>query len=123
LHSSEPFKDDNVRLGSGIELDPDQSPRQQKSDFVRKRRGTSLLGHLHASGLPAAAVPVGNLIRPATEAESRITAGEDKTYDTADHVANLRAINVTPHVTQNRAVIKTGKNRNSAIAGKDMRCA
>jgi FtsH-binding integral membrane protein len=26
----------------------------------------------------------------------RITAGEDKAYDTADHVANLRAINVTP---------------------------
>ena len=45
----------------------------------------------------------------------RITAGEDKAYDTADHVANLRAIGVTPHVTQNRAVTKTGKTRNSAI--------
>ena len=39
----------------------------------------------------------------------RITAGEDKAYDTADHVANLRAINVTPHVTQNNAVTITGK--------------
>jgi hypothetical protein len=37
----------------------------------------------------------------------RITVGEDKAYDTADHVANLRAINVTPHVTQNNAVSKT----------------
>src|SRR4029453_10617159 len=37
----------------------------------------------------------------------RITAGEDKAYDTADHVANLRAINVTPHVTQNQVVTKT----------------
>src|SRR5258705_170308 len=45
----------------------------------------------------------------------RITAGEDKAYDIADHVANLRAIGVTPHVTQNQAVTKTGKNRNSAI--------
>ena len=45
----------------------------------------------------------------------RITAGEDKAYDTADHVANLRAINVTPHVTQNHAVTKTGNNRKSAI--------
>ena len=27
----------------------------------------------------------------------RITAGEDKAYDTADHVTNLRAMNVTPH--------------------------
>src|SRR6266853_4729722 len=45
----------------------------------------------------------------------RITAGEDKAYDTADHVANLRAINVTPHVTHNQAVTKTGKTRHSAI--------
>ncbi|WP_394570380.1 IS5 family transposase, partial [Bradyrhizobium sp. 31Argb] len=51
----------------------------------------------------------------------RITAGEDKAYDTADHVANLRAINVTPHVTQNQAVTKTGKNRNSAIDGRTTR--
>src|SRR6187200_2308318 len=51
----------------------------------------------------------------AKEAGHRITAGEDKAYDTADHVANLRAINVTPHVTQNRTVTKTGKTRNSAI--------
>src|SRR4030081_3134921 len=45
----------------------------------------------------------------------RITAGEDKAYDTADHVANLRAINGTPPVTQNQAVSKTGKSRKSAI--------
>src|SRR4030088_2132846 len=51
----------------------------------------------------------------AKEAGRRITVGEDKAYDTADHVANLRAINVTPHVTQNQAVTKTGKTRNSAI--------
>jgi hypothetical protein len=31
----------------------------------------------------------------------RITAGEDKAYDTADHVTNLRALNLTSHVTQN----------------------
>ena len=37
----------------------------------------------------------------AKEAGGRITVGEDKAYDTADHVAHLRAINVTPHVTQN----------------------
>jgi hypothetical protein len=38
------------------------------------------------------------------EASRRITAGEDKAYDTAEHVANLRALNVTPHVKQNNAV-------------------
>lgn len=45
----------------------------------------------------------------------RITAGEDRAYDTADHVAKLRAVNVTPHVTQNNSVTKTGKRRRSAI--------
>jgi len=45
----------------------------------------------------------------------RITAGADKAYDTADHVANLRASNVTPHVTQNNSPTKTGKSRRSAI--------
>ncbi|MGC2123530.1 MAG: IS5 family transposase [Xanthobacteraceae bacterium] len=51
----------------------------------------------------------------AREIGHRITAGADKAYDTTDHVANLRAINVTPHVTQNNGVTKTGKNRRSAI--------
>ena len=31
----------------------------------------------------------------------RITVGADKAYDTADFVANLRAMKVTPHVAQN----------------------
>jgi hypothetical protein len=39
----------------------------------------------------------------------------DKAYDTADHVANLRASNVTSHVTQNNSPTKTGKSRRSAI--------
>jgi hypothetical protein len=51
----------------------------------------------------------------AKQAGRRITVGEDKAYDTADHVANLRAINVTPHVTQNEAITSTGKRRHSAI--------
>src|SRR5438034_6645358 len=40
----------------------------------------------------------------AKEAGHRITVGEDKAYDSADHVANLRAINVTPHVAQNDSI-------------------
>ena len=45
----------------------------------------------------------------------RIAAGGDKEYDTADHVANPRTIGVKQNVTQNQAVTKTGKIRNSAI--------
>ena len=51
----------------------------------------------------------------AKQAGRRITVGEDKAYDTADHVANLRAINATPHVAQNDSITATGKRRQSAI--------
>ncbi|HUN00897.1 MAG TPA: IS5 family transposase [Halothiobacillus sp.] len=51
----------------------------------------------------------------------RITVGEDKAYDTADHVANLRDIGVTPHVTQNNGETKTGRRRRSAIDGRTTR--
>ena len=53
----------------------------------------------------------------------RITAGEDKAYDTLDHVAHLRAANVTPHVTQNTSITKTGKQRRSAIDQRTTRHA
>jgi hypothetical protein len=46
----------------------------------------------------------------AKEAGCRITVGEDKAYDTADHVAYLRAINVTPHLTQNDCRLTRLKN-------------
>jgi transposase len=57
----------------------------------------------------------------AKEAGHRITAGADKAYDTADHVAALRAANVTPHAAQNDCVTKTGKRRKSAIDGRTTR--
>ena len=46
----------------------------------------------------------------------RITAGEDKPYDTRDHVADLRAAGITPHVAQ-----KTGRNGGSAIDDRTTR--
>jgi hypothetical protein len=73
---------------------------------MENQHGLAVAGRVtHANGTAARRKAAGR----------RITAGEDKAYDTADHVANLRAIGVTPHVTQNQAVTKTGKNRNSAI--------
>ncbi len=41
--------------------------------------------------------------------------GSDKAYDTSDHVANLRKIEITPHVARNDAPTKTGRRRKSAI--------
>jgi len=54
----------------------------------------------------------------AKETGHRITVGEDKAFDSADHVAKLRAINVTPHVAQNDSLTSTGKRRQSAIDGR-----
>ena len=51
----------------------------------------------------------------AKEEGHRLTVGEDKAYDTADHVAALRELGVTPHVTQNNFTTKSGKTRKSAI--------
>jgi hypothetical protein len=36
----------------------------------------------------------------------RITVGEDKAYDSRDHVTALRRMNVTPHVAQNDALTR-----------------
>src|SRR5262245_50545568 len=66
------------------------------------------------AGYPAPRAPPPKLGR-------RITVGEDKAYDTADHVTNLRAINVTPHVAQNDSITSTGKRRRSAIDGRTTR--
>jgi transposase len=55
----------------------------------------------------------------AKQAGRRITVGEDKAYDTADHVTNLRAINVTPHVTQYNSAGTRG--RQSAIDARTSR--
>ena len=51
----------------------------------------------------------------------RLTVGEDKAYDTADHVAALREIGVTPHVKRNDAETKTGRRRRSAIDARTTR--
>ena len=45
----------------------------------------------------------------------RITLGSDRAFDVAEHVANLRQMNVTPHVAQNTS------NRRSAIDGRTTR--
>ncbi len=51
------------------------------------------------------------MLRAKVKKLGRRITGEDKAYDTADHVTNLRAINVTPHVAQNDSITSTGKRR------------
>jgi transposase len=83
---------------------------------MENRHGLAVAGMVtHANGTAERRASEIMLKAKRKAAGHRITAGEDKAYDTADHVANLRAIGVTPHVTQNQAVTKTGKARTSAI--------
>lgn len=83
---------------------------------MENRHGLAVAGMVtHANGTAERRASEAMLTAKAKASGGRITAGEDKAYDTADHVANLRAANVTPHVTQNTSVTKTGKQRRSAI--------
>ncbi|HET9207155.1 MAG TPA: IS5 family transposase [Burkholderiaceae bacterium] len=58
-----------------------------------------------------------HLIEPHAERARRITVGADKGFDTQDFVAEMREINVTPHVAQN------DNGRHSAIDGRITRHA
>ena len=114
--------------------DTHQSTTDPDSRLYRKAAGRearlSYMGHVtmeNRSGLAVLGMlskATGTAERRAAEtmlaisrklAGHRITVGEDKAYDTADHVAQLRAAGVTPHVTQNNGPTKTGRLRRSAI--------
>ena len=89
---------------------------------MENRHGLAVAGMVtHANGTAERRAAEIMLKAKSKAAGRRITAGEDKAYDTADHVAHLRARNVTPHVTQNNGPTKTGKSRRSAIHSRSMR--
>jgi len=67
----------------------------------------------HATGTAEREASEKMLKVKAKAAGRRITVGEDKAYDVADHVAKLRAMNVTPHVAQYNS--GSTKGRQSAI--------
>jgi len=89
---------------------------------MENRHGLAVAGIVtHANGTAERRASEMMLKARRKAARRRVTVGEDKAYDTADHVARLRAIDVTPHVTQNNAVTKTGRTRNSAIDDRTTR--
>jgi transposase len=61
------------------------------------------------------------MLKNKAKGSKRITVGEDKAYDTSDHVAALRQISVTPRIAQNDSLTKTGKRRRSAIDARTTR--
>jgi IS5 family transposase len=104
--------------GQARKNDTHASTTDPESRLYRKARGRearlSYMGHAVMENRHGLAVDGrltqadGTAERRAAEAmlklkakSGRITVGEDKAYDTADHVAALRRIGVTPHVAQN----------------------
>ena len=68
---------------------------------MENRHGLAVAGLVtHATGTAERRASELMLKAKAKAVSGRITVGEDKAYDTADHVAKLRAMNVTPHVAQ-----------------------
>jgi transposase len=81
---------------------------------MENRHGLAVAGMVtHATGTAERSASERMLKAKAKQAGRRITAGEDKAYDTAEHVTKLRGLNVTPHVTQYNTASPRG--RQSAI--------
>jgi transposase len=87
---------------------------------MENRNGLAVGGRVtHATGTAERRASEEMLKAKVKEAGGRITVGEDKAYDTTDHVAELRAMNVTPHVAQYNLGNPSG--RQSAIDGRTTR--
>src|SRR6516225_9622417 len=108
--------------GTLIEAWASHKSFRPKDGSEENRNGLAVAGVVtHASGTAERRASEHMLKAKSQEAGRTITVGEDKAYDTSDHVAALRDIGVTPHVAQNNAVTKTGKQRRSAIDGRTTR--
>jgi IS5 family transposase len=82
------------------------------------RAGSSVCGKMALPGLDMVLrLAARHLIEPYADRPQKVTLGGDKGFDTQDFVAELREINVTPHVAQNT------NGRRSAIDGRTTRHA
>jgi transposase len=85
---------------------------------MENRHGLAVAGMVtQANGTAERKASLKMLKKIARKRKRRITAGADKAYDTKNHVADLRANNITPHVAMNDT------NRRSAIDNRTTRHA
>jgi transposase len=92
--------------------------------LMENRSGLVRLACLtRASGTAERDAALGLVRRLRRTMRRRITLGADKNYDAREHVQELRALRVTPHIARNDHITKTGKRRRSAIDGRTMRHA
>ncbi|MBX3307600.1 MAG: transposase, partial [Nitrospira sp.] len=90
--------------------------------LLENRNGLAVGGRVaQANGTAERRASEALLKQKTKETGKAATVGEDKAYDTKDHVAALRKLGVTPHVAQNNAKTKTGHHRQSAIDARTTR--
>src|SRR5699024_950049 len=89
--------------------------------FMENRHGLAVAGTVSEANGRAERRAAETMLKRQARCGHRITVGADKAYDTRDHVAALRAMGVTPHVTQNNGPTKTGRRRRSAVGGRTTR--
>lgn len=89
---------------------------------MENRNGLAVAGMVtQANGTAERRASEKMLKQQAGHSRGRITMGADKAYDTADHVAALRQMSVTPHVAQNLGT--ADRPRRSAIDARTTRHA
>ena len=86
---------------------------------MENRNGLAVAGMVtQANGTAERKAALKMLGKIARKKKRRITAGADKAYDTKEHVADLRAYNITPHVAQNDSYRRSAiDNRTTRHAG------
>ncbi len=85
--------------------------------LMENRHGLGVDARLTRASGYAETYAAREMIERRADRPTAVTLGADKAYDTADFVAELREINVTPHVAQNN------KRRRSAIDARTTRHA
>lgn len=89
--------------------------------LMENRNGLAIAGTVTPANGTAERRASEAMLKKKAKSSRRITVGEDKAYDTSDHVAVLRRMGITAHVAQNDSLTKTGKRRRSAIDARTTR--
>jgi transposase len=88
---------------------------------MENRNGLAVAGLVTQASGTAERTASEEMLGKKASPQTRITVGADKAYDVAEHVARLRAKNITPHIAVNAHVTKTGKALKTSIDGRTTR--
>ncbi len=88
---------------------------------METRNGLAVAGLVTQASGTAERTASEEMLAKKASPHTRITVGADKAYDVGEHVACLRAKNITPHIAVNAYGTKTGTARKTSINGRTTR--